>query len=186
MILLVVLAVALIYALLRGGRLEHLALVPIRRSYIMVLALWIQIVIFSSWWQAEAARAVYTNALYVVSLALLMWGVWINRRVPGVAIIGIGLVLNAVVIVANGGTMPASISALKVAGVLAPDATFETLRVTNSSLIHEGTPLWFLGDVFAVPAWIPLANVFSLGDILIGAGGVHFLVRNTRPPDRPA
>ncbi len=41
---------------------------------------------------------------------------------------------------------------------------------TNSTLIHAGTALPFLGDVFALPRPIPLANVFSVGDVLIGVG----------------
>ena len=27
-----------------------------------------------------------------------------------------------------------------------------------------------LTDIFAVPAWVPLANVFSVGDVLIAVG----------------
>jgi hypothetical protein len=185
-ILLIFLLVALVVALLTGGRLTHLAETPIRLGYLILVALWLQIMIFSTWWQAGAVRAGYTGPLYILSLAILLWAVWLNRHVPGILVIGAGLLLNALVIVANGGAMPASLDALKAAGILQPDATFESLRVTNSSLIQEGTPLWFLGDIFAVPGYIPLANVFSAGDIVIGVGGFYFLLANSRPREQAA
>lgn len=40
---------------------------------------------------------------------------------------------------------------------------------TNSALVTDAN-LWFLGDVFGVPAWVPAANVFSVGDLLLVAG----------------
>ena len=30
--------------------------------------------------------------------------------------------------------------------------------------------LWFLTDIFALPRWVPFANVFSVGDLLIATG----------------
>jgi hypothetical protein len=30
--------------------------------------------------------------------------------------------------------------------------------------------LGFLGDVLPMPSWMPLANVFSIGDVLIAVG----------------
>ena len=63
--------------------------------------------------------------------------------------------------------MPASRSALATAG-LEPtgDASF-----ANSDLV-EGAHLAFLGDVFAIPAGWPGANVFSVGDVLLVAGAL--------------
>lgn len=42
-------------------------------------------------------------------------------------------------------------------------------RFTNSGPL-EAPRLWFLGDIFAIPSGFPLANVFSVGDVLILAG----------------
>jgi hypothetical protein len=44
----------------------------------------------------------------------------------------------------------------------------------------EGARLWFLGDVFAIPASWPLANVFSVGDLLIAIGCVWTILATTR------
>jgi hypothetical protein len=39
-----------------------------------------------------------------------------------------------------------------------------------------------LTDVFAMPAWLPFANVFSVGDILIAAGVATTIVLAMRRP----
>lgn len=186
MFLLVGVGLAFLVALVLGGRPARLAHVRFRASYLVLLALALQILIFSRWWQEQSSLGAMAAPLYVVSMALLIVAVWLNRRVPGLALLGVGLALNAAVITANGGHMPASFQALQTAGLLEPGASFETLRVTNSSLITEDTPLWFLGDIFALPKSFPLANVFSLGDILIAAGASWFLLATMlRPPTNP-
>jgi MFS family permease len=94
-----------------------------------------------------------------------------NRKVPGFWLIALGGALNLVAIVANGGTMPASGSALATAG-LVKEVPHQFL---NSAAL--GSPnLSFLGDIFAVPKSVPFSNVFSLGDVCIGLGtfvGLH-------------
>jgi hypothetical protein len=66
--------------------------------------------------------------------------------------------------------MPASADALAAAGLPATEPGFE------SSAGLADPRLAFLGDVFAIPASWPLSNVFSVGDVCIGAGlawGLH-------------
>jgi predicted MFS family arabinose efflux permease len=46
----------------------------------------------------------------------------------------------------------------------------------NSAAVAE-PKLWFLGDVFALPAGWPMANVFSIGDLLLLAGAFVLLHR---------
>ena len=61
--------------------------------------------------------------------------------------------------------MPASESALRIAGIASRAGT--TFR--NSTVVPH-SHLTLLGDIFAVPANIPLHNVFSIGDVLVVAG----------------
>jgi len=174
-ILLALVAVGFIASLLAGGRLERLGEVRFRHSFLILTALLIQILIFSPWWEATVGRPVLSSGLYVASMLLLGIACWINRHVPGILLLGLGLLLNAAPIVANGGHMPTSLEAMRAAGVIAPDATFDSIRANNSSLIDENTRLWFLGDVMAIPAGVPLANIFSIGDVVIGVGALVFL-----------
>ena len=65
---------------------------------------------------------------------------------------------------------PASRSALERAGLHLNPHEF----LNSGVLAHPH--LAFLGDVLATPSWVPLANVFSIGDVLILCGvtwGAH-------------
>jgi hypothetical protein len=59
--------------------------------------------------------------------------------------------------------MPASPAALAAVGHTVGDGP------TNSTLVARPA-LEPLTDIFATPSWLPLANIFSVGDILIGIG----------------
>jgi MFS transporter, DHA3 family, macrolide efflux protein len=89
--------------------------------------------------------------------------VWRNRHIPGLWLVALGGMANLAAISANGGVMPASPEAWAVAGLP------EKVAFSNSATV-EGARLAFLGDVFAIPSPLPLANVFSVGDVLLIAG----------------
>ena len=96
---------------------------------------------------------------YVVAFAFL----WINRSVRGAVVVGAGALSNGVTIALNGGVLPASRAAVEAAGV-DPDLAF-----ANTAVLEHPVLPW-LGDVFAWPAPLPLANTFSVGDVLIVVG----------------
>jgi hypothetical protein len=80
-----------------------------------------------------------------------------------------------VAIVANGGYMPASGAAMAALGKTAP-------TVYSNSAIVPDPVLWPLTDVFGLPTWLPGANVFSVGDILIAIGVIVVIVSAMRRP----
>ena len=106
-----------------------------------------------------------TPFIHVATYFLVAIFLVANRRVPGLWLIGLGGAMNLVAIVANGGTMPASASALAAAGLVV-DTPGEFV---NSGVVAN-PHLSFLGDIFATPSWLPFANVFSLGDLVIVLG----------------
>jgi hypothetical protein len=59
--------------------------------------------------------------------------------------------------------MPADPRAMAMAGL-------EPAAGPSNSIVLAEPALRPLTDVFALPAWVPLANVFSIGDVLIGLG----------------
>jgi len=59
--------------------------------------------------------------------------------------------------------MPASPDALARLGATVGSGYSNSREVTAPALAP-------LTDIFALPAWLPFANVFSIGDVLIGAG----------------
>jgi len=66
--------------------------------------------------------------------------------------------------------MPASPDSLRTAGFEERLASPQGGTYNNSTLVNEETRLWFLTDIFALPASLPLANVFSIGDVMLALG----------------
>ena len=181
-----VLAVLLVLSpLLAGGKLRRYGDVRIRYGWVVALALAAQIVAIEVLpGAARLGLAAVHIATYVAAGAF----VWFNRAIPGLWLVALGAASNGITIALNGGTLPASASALKSAGLELDSSEF-----LNSGVLADPQLPW-LGDVFAIPAGWPLANVFSIGDVLILCGvawGTHRicgsrLVPRWEPPAPPA
>lgn len=170
-----IVALAIVVALVRGGSLQQLASIKLRWIPLVIASLSLQLLIFTPI-RATPLLTVATQPLYFCSLALLVIWVALNWRIPGMALMATGLLCNFLAIVANGGYMPASPEALRFAGKL---GNFEqgSIVENNSIATTEQVRLWLLTDIFALPSWLPLANVISIGDILITAGAAWLCYR---------
>jgi hypothetical protein len=129
----------------------------------------------------EAVAATLHVFTYVVAFGFL----WMNRRAAGVWVVAAGAFSNGLTIALNGGVLPARAEAVASAGI-DPDLAF-----ANSAVLEHPVLPW-LGDVFAWPSPLPLANVFSVGDVLIVVGvfvaawtGTRRLGAAESPPGAP-
>lgn len=113
------------------------------------------------------------SALHVMTYAMAITFLVVNRRMPGIVLVGAGAASNGITIAVNGGVLPASPAAVAAAG-LDQDSGF-----ANSAVIENPVLPW-LGDVFAWPAPLPLANTFSVGDMLIVLGVARAAWTGTR------
>jgi hypothetical protein len=153
---------------LLGGRLGRLGELTLRSAWLLPLALGAQVLVISVIPDGPpVALALIHGASYLLAGTF----VWLNRAVPGLPVIAVGGLSNAVTIAVNGGTLPASPSALRRAGLPLTEDEF-----SNSAVIDDALLPW-LGDVFAVPAGMPLANVFSIGDIVMALGAAYAVHR---------
>lgn len=160
MLLVVCFAVGLVSVPLMGGHLPKLAAFMPTHAWAVLLALGLQIGIISVF----PGDGPQYDALHVVSYALLVVFLIANRHLPGLWIVCIGTTMNFLVISVNGGVMPATARALRIAGrVVDPEFFANSATVAHAKLA-------FLGDVFALPAGVPFANVFSAGDVCIIVG----------------
>jgi len=111
--------------------------------------------------------------LITTQLCLLVFA-WLNRRQPGMWLMGVGLLLNFTVIALNGGMMPISPTTadrITIPGAQVDLQLGERVEFGKDVLLEEkDTRLAFLSDRFTFPDGIPLLFAFSLGDILISAG----------------
>ncbi len=146
---------AVVVALLRGGRLSRLENIGLKALPFVWLALGMRAAAgilavrgfsFGPWLQVGA----YFVFLYIVGLNIIL---------PGMKIFGVGTLLNFIVIFFNGGAMPVSPQAIAIVGLGEPRGTH--------SLLGAETRLWFLADVIPVK-WPP--QVLSVGDLLIVVG----------------
>jgi hypothetical protein len=175
------LVVSLIVALLRGGSLLRLGQLHIRHSYLILLGLALQLFLFSP---LLARWEHWMGYLYLTSLVLLLSVVALNRDLPGVRLLGLGLFSNLLVIAANSGLMPISVEAAGRAGLFDVVAALQaTGRHRHVALMDEGTKLWFLGDNIVLGYPLPSASVFSPGDILVALGAFIFLQWAMLGPD---
>jgi hypothetical protein len=152
--------IGIVIGYLLGGRLERLQALRIRWAPVAILGLLVQIAIFS-----EPIGELVGDAapwIYVASTVGVLAAVLRNLDIPGVAFIAIGAGCNLAAIIANGGYMPADPAALMSVG--GPGGGH-----TNSVVVADPA-LRPLTDLFALPAWLPFANVFSIGDVLMGIG----------------
>ncbi|MGH9887308.1 MAG: DUF5317 domain-containing protein [bacterium] len=153
--------IGIVVGLLAGGSLGNLSGFRFRWAWLAVAGLAIQLALFTPTGDQVAGAA--GPAIYVASTAAVFVAVLRNIRVPGMAVVALGSVSNLVAIAANGGAMPADPAALAIAGL---DGAGEH---TNSVVLAEPA-VRVLTDIFGIPAWLPFANVFSVGDVLIGLG----------------
>ena len=167
MFILYAILIGLVIGALAGGGPLALGEIRFRWAPLVVGGFLAQIVLFSD---AVASRVGDLGPwLYVGTTVLVGVAVVRNLRLPGMPLIVIGAASNMAAILANGGYMPATAEALAAVGKSAPTI------YSNSAVIAEPA-LAPLIDRFALPTWLPLANVFSIGDVILGAGVVVLIV----------
>jgi hypothetical protein len=110
-----------------------------------------------------------------LSLAILVVFVWYNRRLQGFWLLGLGLLLNLAVIVANGGLMPISPETLAIVHstqVEEVEAAIDSRAFGSKSVVLPvaETRLEWLADRFTVPDQLPIQFAYSLGDLFLVLG----------------
>jgi len=121
----------------------------------------------------------WVKASLVGSQCLLLIFTWVNRHLEGFWLLGVGLLLNLLVITLNGGLMPIS---PETAHLLIPQGSEYQFQLgqrfafTKDMVLEiESTKLWWLSDRFVTPNWLPFTIAYSFGDILIATGAFWLL-----------
>ncbi len=161
---------------LTGGTWRGLSRLRLRHGWLALAALACQLVVLQVPGLPEAVSAPVHVLTYGLAAALVV----VNRQVAGLWLLALGAAANGITIALNGGTLPASREAMRTAGLPVEEG------FVNSGVVTDPVLPW-LGDVFAVPASVPLANVFSIGDVLVVVGAwwmVWTATRRDAPSDR--
>ena len=153
---------------------------PVRWLGVGFVALGLQLVLFNPPIDEQPWALAWGRWIYIASMLAVIAVFVRNGVVPGAArapwlIAALGIALNVLVILANGGLMPQSPEALgAINGVSRPET-----RLSNVAPLTADTRLPWLGDIIAEPEWLPLTNVISIGDLLLAAGAAWALAART-------
>ncbi|MFW7415335.1 DUF5317 family protein [Demequina sp. SO4-18] len=158
MLLLAVCALIVLSPLLVGRWPAGLLMHPWRWPILVWASLLLQVVIM----QVAALHGI-APVLHILTYVAAGTFLWLNRAMPGALIVGVGALSNGVTIALNGGVLPARAGAVSAAGLDTGD------EFANSAVVADPVLPW-LGDVFAWPEPLPLANTFSVGDVVIVVG----------------
>jgi len=161
MFILYAVIVGLVIGLASAGSVDRLGRLELRWAPAIAIGMIGQLALFST--PAGDMLGPVAPFVYLATNALVLAAVVRNFTVPGLPLVFLGGASNVAAIVANGGYMPVSPGALAAMGHGARSG------YSNSRLVDD-VQLWPLTDIFAMPTWIPTANVFSIGDVLIGTG----------------
>jgi hypothetical protein len=190
MILALAVAVGVVASLVRyrGRAFSQIAAIPLHSAWLALLAVVVQVPLLRAA-AGPTQRLAWQQALFLVSHLLLLVFVWRNRRLAGMQLLGLGVICNLLVILANGGFMPITPKTLV---QINPGTTLEQwppgLHYGHSKdiiLSQAETRLGALADVLVIPPPFPWPTAFSLGDLLLAAG-VVVLLWNPRVSSEPA
>lgn len=172
MLIVIVAACILAAVPMVGGRYSDLAALRVRGVWLVFLALGVQILIISV---LDIRSETVSQALHISTYLMLGVCLVANRSIRHLWVVTAGWCCNFVVIVANGGVMPTSAAAARAIGRTSTEG-FE------NSAPADGARLAFLGDIFPTPRNMPLANVVSIGDLLLLTGFAAVLFAASRTP----
>jgi len=152
------------------GNLTNLEKLPLKHLWLVFAGLVIQLLIFPTPWWSPIITGDITYYHYASYILVAIFFV-LNWRMLTLWVMALGMILNAVIITANGGLMPVSLEALECSGHGDIVGIIEEKGIyANVILMDETTKLNFLGDWICVPAWIPGASAISIGDIVLMIG----------------
>jgi hypothetical protein len=157
-------ALGVLVGLLLGGRLGRLANLPLRGLPLFAVAIGLQLAAYppksAPWHPGDRVATWMWISSYGVVIAVAL----LNRHVRGFPLATLGMLSNLAAVSANGGHMPALRSAMADAGV--------DFSVRANSVAASSPNLPWLIDRWGAPWWVPMANVYSVGDVLLALGAV--------------
>jgi MFS family permease len=176
---------ALVVGALAGGGLPRLADLRLRWIWVLGVALAVR---FAAGLlrQGDIGPDLPLGAAFVATYGLIFVWLWGNWRVPGLQIAAVGIALNTLAVILNGGQMPIWAAAFHAAG-FTPDALandpFHFLLTTNSvaDFVKQGG---IFGDVLPIPIPV-IRDVVSIGDTLLAVGIFWAIVYSMTRPNAP-
>jgi len=169
------LLLSVIVGYMKGGKFIRIKNLNFKKLSPIIIALVVQylVLIFSD--KDLKVIGNYVEEIYLVSFILIFIGLIINMNIPSLWIVFVGSISNFIVFLMNGMKIPVSLDALKIAGMNSTIKLMENGQYKLYDAISNGTDYDILGKIVAIDNILPLAGVFSVGDILITMGLFVFI-----------
>lgn len=171
----VILAVAVLVGLIRGGKLANARELKLVRPWLIFLSVILEASL-NILMKNDLGITQHIAFLWIcVQYFLLFLFIWYNRHLPFISVICFGTFLNALVILLNSGSMPLVDISPYIGASETPSQYLLDGKLLTYHFINENTKLWFLGDIIWVPS--PFRAFASIGDIFL-YGGALLLIQN--------
>jgi hypothetical protein len=166
--------VTLIIGLLAGrGKLARLKDLDLRAPALFILAATVKIATAAAGARGVAVAAEAGPPANIVSYLLVLLGLWANRHLWAMRVVGIGVLLNFLVIFANGGSMPVDRALARRSGNAGLVRLLDQPSYVGHKPVTEWTRLRPLADVLPLPMLFPRPKWWSpgsIGDAIITVG----------------
>lgn len=163
----IIIAIIIGYAL--KGKLKNIDASKVKCLSLAFIAFFLEFMVLALIRRKIMQIGALTYISDVIIYSLLLTFTYANRKNKWLLLLGIGALLNAVVIFANGGAMPVSQEIVKSFGY-DKDVAMQGLY----KLADKNTKLYFLADI--IPIRYPRAGIASVGDITEVLGMAIFII----------
>lgn len=161
-----------IVAKIRKGKIRNIERIKLKGWYFFILAALIQLAISLIKGFGLDSRIELINKYFIVlhtlTYFLLIIGIILNIKTNSMKLFILGLTLNLIVILFNGGKMPVSQEGIK--GIDNYIELPERQLDIKHKAITQDTKLVYLADIIMISRPYPLPKIISVGDILIMIG----------------
>jgi hypothetical protein len=187
-LLLASVGLAVIVARLRGGRLGQLGEVTFRLWWAVPLIAIAQSILVRLPHPPDRLALRHPRPVLMIASYVILWAVvWLNRRLPGMGVVLVGVSCNLLAIAANGGYMPilpealARLGADQAANQIPPGSV--VVGSKDVLLPRQQALFWILGDILVIPEPLPWPTAMSIGDVLLAVGVFLLIVHTTLSRD---
>jgi hypothetical protein len=157
-----------IFGLLARGKISNLFELKFEKAWIIMLALFIQVAAQVLSLKGVEFAIRYSLFIQGIMFCMVIVCLWYNRRYIGVWFIGLGCILNALVMMLNDGKMPISYNALAKADLLWTLDSFRAGADGRHTIVNEATRLPLLADTMHPPFFFDyFMKVVSIGDLIV-------------------
>jgi hypothetical protein len=168
MLFIIAAILGMVWGVAVGGRLSNLLDFRIKKSWIILLAFTLMTITRLLGLRCPQVND-YAIANHILVYALMLICLFFNRHYFGIWFIGTGCLLNAFVMLVNGGKMPVSESSAIKAGIVLDSVNRDIKHI----LFYKGEDikLSFLSDIIYLPGVTGIGmRIVSIGDLIVAIG----------------